>query len=135
MSHTETVKQIYDAFLRGDVPAILERVADDVVWDHSQVASAPCPWNGNFSGKANLPRFFAAVGENLDFETGVFDPHTFIESGNRLAVLLRLESTVRRNGRKLASDSVHVWTFGDDRLVRRYQHFNDTAAELAAWTE
>jgi ketosteroid isomerase-like protein len=133
MSNTETVQGLYAAFGRGDVPAILERLADDVVWDNSGVASRECPWNGQFNGKANVPGFFAAVGENLDFEDGTFEPRTFVESGNTVAVVLRLESQLRKNGRRLENDSVHVWTFDDSGLVIRYQHFNDTAQELAAW--
>lgn len=133
MSNTQTVQELYAAFNRGDVPTILSLLTDDVVWDNSGVASRECPWNGNFSGKANVPGFFAAVGENIDFGVGVFDPHTFVESGNTVAVVLRLESELRKNGKRLANDSVHVWTFNADGLVTRYQHFNDTAQELAAW--
>ncbi len=133
MSNTETVQGVYAAFGRGDLPAILECLADDVVWDNSGVASRECPWNGEFNGKANVPGFFAAVGENLDFEVGTFEPRTFVESGNTVAVVLRLESQLRTNGRRLENDSVHVWTFDDSGLISRYQHFNDTAQELAAW--
>ena len=133
MSNTQTVREIYTAFGQGDVPAILSRLGDDVVWDNSGVASRDCPWNGNFRGKANVPEFFAAVGENLDFEVGVFEPRTFVESGNTVAVVLRLESELRKNGKRLANDAVHIWTFDDQGLVTRYQHFNDTAQELAAW--
>jgi uncharacterized protein len=34
MTHVETVSEIYAAFGRGDVAAILERVSDDVRWEH-----------------------------------------------------------------------------------------------------
>jgi ketosteroid isomerase-like protein len=133
MLNAQTIQSIYAAFGRGDVPTILGQLSDDVVWDNSGVASKECPWNGNFSGKANVPGFFQAVGLHLDFETGVFNPHTFVESGNTVIVVLRLESTLKKNGKPLKNDSVHVWTFNDKGLVKRYQHFNDTALELAAW--
>ena len=131
MSHTETIKDLYEAFGRGDVAAILSHLADDVEWNNSGVASKECPWNGNFSGKAQVPAFFTAVGDNLDF--GVFNPHTFIEADNHVAVVLRLESHLKKNGRGLENDSVHVWTFDRHGKVSKYQHFNDTAAELSAW--
>lgn len=41
--------------------------------------------------------------------------------------------TLKKNGRPLKNDSVHIWTFNDKGRVKRYQHFNDTALELAAW--
>ena len=62
-----------------------------------------------------------------------FDARTFVASGNHVVALLRLESTLIKNGRPLLNDSVHVWSFDDDGLVASYRHFNDTAQELAAW--
>ena len=73
MTHTQTVQNVYAAFGRGDVPTIVGLVADDVIWDNSGVQNT-CPWNGNFSGKANLPGFFKAVGDHLDFSVGAFNP-------------------------------------------------------------
>ena len=46
MSNEQTVKEVYAAFKRGDVAAILARVADDVDWRNDGVASHECPWNG-----------------------------------------------------------------------------------------
>jgi ketosteroid isomerase-like protein len=33
MSNLDSVKAIYDSFGRGDIPAILDQLADDVQWD------------------------------------------------------------------------------------------------------
>jgi ketosteroid isomerase-like protein len=131
MSNTQTIQTIYAAFGRGDIPAILAVLAEDVDWNNDGVASKECPWNGNFSGKSNVPRFFDAVANNLEFS--VFNPHTFLASADRVAVLLRAESRLKKNGCTLANDCVHVWTLDTAGQVIRYQHFNDTAAELAAW--
>ena len=131
MSNEQTVKDVYAAFQRGDVAAIVALVADDVDWRNDRVESRECPWNGNFSGTANLPGFFKAVGEHLDIS--VFDVQAMAASGSLVAVSLRIESTVRKNGRSIKNDSVHVWTFNDSGQITRYRHFNDTAAELAAW--
>ena len=42
----ETVKAMYDAFGRGDVQAILERVTDDVDWS-TDAAIESAPWYGH----------------------------------------------------------------------------------------
>ena len=63
MSHTQTVQDLYAAFGRGDVAAILNMVTDEVDWNNDRVASRECPWNGDFSGKARVPDFFKAVDE------------------------------------------------------------------------
>jgi ketosteroid isomerase-like protein len=33
LSNVETVQALYDAFGRGDIPAILDMLADDIQWD------------------------------------------------------------------------------------------------------
>jgi ketosteroid isomerase-like protein len=129
-SNTDTIKAVYDAFNRGDIPAIVSLCSDQVDWDNSRVHSNEVPWNGNFSGKSRLPGFFTAVGDNLEFSA--FNPHTFVESGDNVIVLLRLESTLKKNGRALKNDAVHAWKVSDGKIVS-YRHYNDTAQELAAW--
>ena len=131
MSHEQTVNDVYAAFQRGDVAAIVARVADDVDWRNDRVESRECPWNGNFSGKAKLPGFFNALGEQLDFK--VFDVKAMIASGAHVAVQLRIESNLKKNGRPLKNDVMHLWSFNDRGQINRYRHFNDTAAELTAW--
>lgn len=131
MNNEQTVKAVYGAFQRGDVPGIVALVSDDVDWNNDRVESRDCPWNGNFSGKSNLPGFFKAVGEELDIT--VFDVKSIAASGSVVAVYLRIESTVRKNGRRFTNDAMHHWTFNDRGQIARYRHFNDTAAELAAW--
>jgi len=131
LNNAQTVTRVYEAFQRGDVAAIVALVADDVDWRNDGVESRECPWNGNFSGKANLPGFFAAVGAELNIS--VFDVLTTVASGSHVAVNLRIESTLTKNGRSFNNDVVHFWAFNDRGQIVRYRHFNDTAAELAAW--
>src|SRR3954451_5457164 len=50
-----TVGAIYEAFGRGDVPAILERLAEDVAWD---------PWPDNFAQRAGVPHLVARHGRD-----------------------------------------------------------------------
>jgi uncharacterized protein len=130
MSNTQTIQGLYEAFQRGDLPGILARVTDDVDWNNERVASRECPWNGDFSGKAKLPEFFQALDQCLDFR--VFEPRAFVETGDRVVVELRIESNLKKNGRPLANDAVHVWKFEGGK-VSGYRHYNDTAAELEAW--
>lgn len=131
MKNEQTVHELYSAFQRGDLTAILARVADDVDRRNDQVASHECPWNGDFSGKAKLPGFFTTLADNLDIT--VFDVRATVASGALVAVHLRIESNVRKNGRQLKNDVVHLWGFNAAGQLTSYRHFNDTAAELAAW--
>lgn len=131
MNNVQTVQDVYAAFQRGDVAAILARVTEDVDWRNDRVDSRECPWNGNFSGRANLPGFFTALASNLDLP--VFEVKGIAASGNAVAVQLLIEGRVRATGRTWKNDAVHWWQFDDAGLITSYRHFNDTAAELAAW--
>src|ERR1019366_8086589 len=46
----ESIEQVYDAFGRGDVAAILDSVTDDVDWA-SEAKSSGAPWYGVRHGK------------------------------------------------------------------------------------
>jgi uncharacterized protein len=131
MNKIQTIQSLYAAFGRADIATILSYLSDAVDWDNSRVASRECPWNGSFKGKAQVPGFFKAVAEQLDIR--VFEPRVFTESSDHVFVELHIESYLRKNGQSLRNDAVHVWTFDDEGRVSAYRHFNDTAAELAAW--
>jgi uncharacterized protein len=54
MSHEQniaTVQEIYDAVARGDVPAILDRLTDDVDWA-AEAAEDGAPWHGHRAAAA-----------------------------------------------------------------------------------
>jgi ketosteroid isomerase-like protein len=131
MNHIDTVKKIYAAFGQGNVPAILEHVAENVDWNNQGTAGWELPWHGNFSGRRNVPNFFVAVGHFLDIP--VFEPKDFLQTDNLVAVRLRLEMIVKKTGKKVSFDAIHFWTFDVNGKVCAYRHFNDTAAELKAW--
>ena len=131
VNHTQTVQRLYGCFQRGDVASIVAQCTENVDWRNDRVASSECPWNGNYSGRKNLPGFFKAVADSLEFS--LFEPRTFIEQGNHLCVELSIESTIRKTGKTIKNDALHLWSFDAKGLVTRYRHFNDTAAELSAY--
>src|SRR5580693_9745688 len=56
----ETARQMYEAFGRGDVQAILDRVTDDVDWS-TDAAIESAPWYGPKHGKDELVSFFEGI--------------------------------------------------------------------------
>src|SRR5262245_43596105 len=107
MSHTETVKKLYAAFQQGDVATILESCDENVDWNNQQWSTKDLPWNGNFSGRKNLPGFFQGLAESADFD--LFNPSLFVEQGKNVAVLLRIAGKLKKNGKGFEHDSVHFW--------------------------
>ena len=62
---TASAVAIYEAFGRGDVPAILDRLADDVLWEHWAdwtPHAAGVSWLRPRTGRAGAAEFFGIVG-------------------------------------------------------------------------
>jgi hypothetical protein len=118
----------YAAFGRGDLPAILELLTDDIEWIEAGPADV-IPTAGTYRGKEEVARFFAALGENLEIHK--FEPHKFIAHDDDVVVLISSEGTVKRTGRKVTDHLAHVWTFTGGKLAR-FESFGDTAARAAA---
>jgi len=119
----------YAAFGRGDMPAILEMLADDIEWVDPGPADV-LPTAGTHRGKAAVGEFFRILSETEDFET--FEPREFIAQGDKVVALIHAEATIRSTGKKMVQDEAHVWTFRDGK-VARIQLYLDTAAMVAAY--
>jgi ketosteroid isomerase-like protein len=74
--------------------------------------------------------FFRLVAENEDFSD--FSPREFLAADDRVFVLGHYEATLRKTGRTVASDWVHVFTLRD-RKVSRWREHTDTAQFAEAW--
>jgi ketosteroid isomerase-like protein len=126
-----TVSEIYDAFGRGDVPAILDRLSDDVAWEsweHPKRAEG-VPWLVERRGHNGAAEFFGALGGMDIHDFAVLD---VIAGDRQVAAEVFLDATVRSTGQRFQDEELHLWTFGDDGRVTRFRHYVDTAKHLAA---
>src|SRR5688500_12180442 len=115
----DTIQAVYAAFGRGDVPAVLDLVDDDVDWGRT-VAGVPHLQHG--IGKATAVAYFQAVGETMEFHG--FAPRLFLTNGEHVAVVLDVDMTVRPTGRRISFDEVHEFTIRDGRIVRYRPHLD-----------
>jgi ketosteroid isomerase-like protein len=116
------VQGLYAAFLRGDVAHIVGALTPNVHWESGGRSSA-FPTFGLWNGPAKVQEFFRLVGENLDFSD--FSPREFHAAADKVFVLGHYAATLRKTGKKVASDWVHVITIKDGR-VTRFHEFTDT---------
>jgi uncharacterized protein len=124
----KTVEQVYDAFGRGDVAAILDVVSDDVDWG-AETTSTVAPWYGARHGKDGVATFFADFGTAMEVQE--FSPISIAANDNDVLAVVRLRSTSRATGRSVAMDLHHVFTFRGG-LVSYYRGTEDTAQTEAA---
>lgn len=129
--HTAVVAEIYQAFRRGDVPAILDRLADDVQWEHWTSwtpHAAGVSWLQPRSGKAGALEFFQIVGTWTIRDFQVLD---LLASGSQVAAEIVIEVQLP-SGTIYRDEELHLWTFDDAGKVARFRHYVDTARHIAA---
>jgi ketosteroid isomerase-like protein len=134
MSNQETVKDIYAAFGRGDIPAILDRLAPDVRWDHLPDGGGAqrhgVPWLAERTGPDEVAGFFDALGA-LEFHE--FAPTAILGDGDTVVALIDEDATVRATGERIRDATAHVWTFGPDGRVAEFRHIADTVKHVEAY--
>jgi ketosteroid isomerase-like protein len=132
MSNLPTVNAIYEAFGRGDAPAILDVMADDVAWEHwpdNTAQRAGVPAMKARSGKDGVAEFFAVVGTMgiTDFQV-----LNMMEGGDQVAVSFAIETDVPGGGH-YRDEEIHLWAFDAEGRVCGLRHYTDTAKHIAAW--
>jgi len=132
MSHLPTIQALYAAFSRGDGPAFLDKISDDVRWEH---------WERNFAQEQGVPymqarRGKAGVGEFLASLAAVdlkrMEVHDMLESKHQVAVTFSIEFVVKATGKTLRDEELHLWTLDDAGRVIALRHYVDTAKHLEA---
>lgn len=133
MGHAATVQRMYEAFGRGDVPAIMEFIAEDVEWEYGTQPSHDVPWLQPRKGRAAVMGFFQSLA-GMEFHK--FQPTAILEGDGVAVALVDIEVTVKKTGRKMSEkDEVHVWRFGPNGKVVAFRHGVDTHAHVEAYRD
>jgi ketosteroid isomerase-like protein len=123
----EVVQTAYAAFGRGDLPAILNLVSENVDWKF--IGSRGLPYTGIFRTKNEVAKWFASIPEADDIQA--FEPREFINGGEHVTVLGWERTRALPSGKVFESEWTHVFTVRDGRVVRFWGMY-DTEASAAA---
>jgi len=129
MTNLETVQTIYAAFGRGDVPAILEHLSEDVQWEHLLKDHYGIPYYLPGSGRAHVMRFFEALSA-IDLTR--FEPVNLLVGGDQVVALIHVSVTNKKTGKKLDDYEAHVWSFNARGQATHFRHLVDTHAHFLA---
>ena len=134
MSNLATVQSIYEAFGNGDIPAILNVLADDVEWEawaDNWAVKAGVPTMVPRHGKAEVMTFFETAGQMDITDLQILN---MLEGANQVAVEFVLECNLPAwGGGHYRDEEIHLWTFNDAGEVTRLRHYIDTAKHIAAF--
>jgi uncharacterized protein len=124
MDNVSLLKDLYNAFGRGDIASVLGAMSPGVRWH--QAESNPYmpsgePWVGPDAIMSNL---FMRLGAEWDG----FTVHTkaFHDAGDSVIVEARYSGTYKPTGKSMDTQVCHIWDVTDGK-VTRFQQYVDTA--------
>lgn len=120
--NVEIVRGAYEAFARGDVPAVLAVLDESIEW---HMAEHITYWPGGpFIGRqAVLDGVLARIPQDYDGFT--VDVGRIVGCGDTVLVEARYRATARTTGKPLDAQVAHVWDLRDGKAVH-WQQYSDT---------
>ena len=115
----DVIEQLYEAFGRGEIPAVLAMFDPAIEWTSAEGA----PYPGTFVGpQAVLDGVFMRLG--TEWEGFRADATEFIDGGDQVVAPGRYRGTYRATGRSRSAAFAHVCTLHDGRIVRFRQYLD-----------
>jgi ketosteroid isomerase-like protein len=126
-TNVDVVQETYEAVGRGDIPALLDLLTDDVEW--TLQGPSVIPFAGTRRGREGVAEFFSLVGENLEFEQ--FEPREFVAQGDTVVVLGFERNLIKPTSRTFEQEWAHVYALRDGKIAK-FLALEDTAAYVVA---
>jgi ketosteroid isomerase-like protein len=127
----DSVRSLYEAFGRGDIPAVLELLSEDVRWEHwadSFAQREGVPWLEPRTGRDGVAEFFRIVGE---FEITEFSVLDLMAGESQVVAEIVIDARTPAGGH-YRDEELHLWGFDADGKINRMRHYVDTAKHIAA---
>ncbi|HEX8423174.1 MAG TPA: nuclear transport factor 2 family protein [Pyrinomonadaceae bacterium] len=128
--NVESIRGIYEAFGKGDVPSVLGQMDQGIEWREAEnfIYADRNPYVGP---QAVLEGVFMRLGSEWDDFT--VTPEEWLDAGNHVVVLGTYTGRHKESGREVRAQFAHVWGVKAGRVVR-FQQYTDTKqfAEVVA---
>ena len=124
MDNVKLLKDLYDAFGRGDIPTVLGGMSPDIHWYEAE--SNPYMPSGEawVGPDAILNNLFIRLGTEWDGFS--VHPKSFHDAGDSVTVEARYSGRYKATGKSMDAQACHVWDVKDGK-VTRFQQYVDTA--------
>jgi ketosteroid isomerase-like protein len=122
----ELIRGGYEAFAKGDIPDVLSRFAEDIVWH----VPGRSPVGGDYRGHDGVMSFF---GKLMEMSGGTFalEVHDLLATDDHAVALIR--ATAERDGTSRAFNSAHVWHVADGKATEFWALSTDPYADDEFW--
>ena len=120
--NVDVIRGLYDAFGRGDVPAVLGQMDQEIEWREAE-GFLYADGNPYVGPQAVLEGVFMRLG--TDWEGFKVTPEEWLDAGNHVVVLGHYSGRHGATGREVSAQFAHVWGVRGGRVVR-FQQYTDT---------
>ena len=126
------IGSVYEAFGKGDIPAIMDALADDISWEQwadNSAQKAGISYMQPHTGKDSALTFFGLAGQMNVTELQVLN---LMAGGNQVAVEFVISACNPQTGKTYRDEEMHLWGFNEAGKINRLRHYTDTAKHIAA---
>jgi tetratricopeptide (TPR) repeat protein len=123
------VDGLYQAFVKGDVPAVLAVMDANIVWNEAE-GFPYADQNPYLGPEAVLNGVFARIGAEWEY-FNLTDIQLHDMSGNMVLATLRYQAKHKTTGKVIDSQTAHLWTLWDGKITA-FQQFTDTKQAAGA---
>ena len=124
MSNIKWVTGLYEAFGRGDIPAVLGAFDPNISW--SEAENNPYQPDGSawIGPDAVVQNLFMRLAD--DWESFTVTPKQFHDAGSTVVVEGRYSGTAKATGKSIDAQFCHVWGVSGEKITS-FQQYVDTA--------
>jgi len=117
MTNLESVRGLYEAFAKGDVPTVLAFLDANIAWTETE----GFPYGGTYDApNAVLEGVFMRLGSEWDGFAVV--PDEFIDAADTIVVLGQYSGTYKATAKSFKANFAHVWKIREGKAVRFVQY-------------
>ena len=124
MTNVRLIQDLYAAFGRGDIPAVLGAFDPKIEWreaENNPYQPSGKPWIGP---DAVLQNLFTRLG--TEWNAFAVHPRTVHDAGDTVIVEARYSGTFKPTGKPLDAQVCHVWKVANGK-IKSFQQYVDTA--------
>ena len=121
-ANVNVVKNIYQAFGQGDIPAVFELFDPDIEWvaAENSPAAPGSPYHG-----LNAVRDGVFTPIAMGFEGFVIRVDELLDAGDKVVMLGYYLGARKATGKRFQAQVAHIWTIAAGKAVK-FQQYTDT---------
>lgn len=118
----QKISQLYEAFNRGEINAILNSLSRDCIWE--VMGQPDIPFSGIYHGRDDIKEFFNKLDDCLDMSD--FSVEHILENGSLVIATGHFNATAKKTGKRFSTMWAMNFEFDDQERIVHFRDCFDT---------